>query len=101
NRIDDTVVFDAFDDNTAERVTRKEIGELVRRLRQRGVELDVDDGVVDFVQRRGFDPVYGARGLRRAIRNELTEPVARAVLAASDRPVTLRAGIRDGALTLT
>jgi hypothetical protein len=40
-------VFDAFDDTTAERVTRKEIGDLIRRLKARGVELDVNDNVVD------------------------------------------------------
>jgi ATP-dependent Clp protease ATP-binding subunit ClpA len=101
NRIDETVVFDAFDDNTAERVTRKEIGELVRRLKVRGVELDVDDSVVHFVQRRGFDPVYGARGLRRTIRTELTEPVAWAVLTATHKPIALRAHAREGQLTLT
>ncbi|WP_458319560.1 AAA family ATPase [Mycolicibacterium brisbanense] len=101
NRIDETVVFDAFDDVTAERVTRKEIGDLVRRLKARDVELEVDDTVVDFVQRRGFDPVYGARGLRRTIRTELTEPVAWAVLTASRKPVTLKAQVNDGALTVT
>ncbi len=101
NRIDETVVFDAFDDNTAERVTRKEIGDLVHRLKARGVELEVDDSVVEFVQAKGFDPVYGARGLRRAIRTELTEPVAWAVLTASHQPVVLRAHVHDGALTVT
>jgi ATP-dependent Clp protease ATP-binding subunit ClpA len=101
NRIDETVVFDAFDDTTAERVTRKEIGDLVRRLKARDVDLEVDDSVVDFVQRRGFDPVYGARGLRRTIRTELTEPVAWAVLTAAQKPVTLKAQVRDGELTVT
>jgi ATP-dependent Clp protease ATP-binding subunit ClpA len=101
NRIDETVVFDAFDDTTAERVTRKEIGDLVRRLKARDVDLVVDDSVVDFVQRRGFDPVYGARGLRRTIRTELTEPVAWAVLTAAQKPVTLKAQVRDGELTVT
>ncbi|MEE6165164.1 MULTISPECIES: AAA family ATPase [unclassified Mycolicibacterium] len=101
NRIDETVVFDAFDDTTAERVTRKEIGDLVRRLKARDVDLDVDDSVVDFVQRRGFDPVYGARGLRRTIRTELTEPVAWAVLGAARKPVTLKARVHDGELTVT
>ncbi|MCV7288403.1 ATP-dependent Clp protease ATP-binding subunit [Mycolicibacterium wolinskyi] len=98
NRIDETVVFDAFDDDTAEQVARKEIGDLVTRLKSRGVELDVDDSVVELVRGHGFDPVYGARGLRRTIRHELTEPVARAVLTGQS---SLRAGVRDGALTVT
>lgn len=97
NRIDETVVFDAFDGDTAERVTRKEIDDLTARLTRRGVTLQVGDDVVHFVRRKGFDPVYGARGLRRAIRTELTEPVARAVLTnrSSVRPLAVRADLVD------
>ncbi|WP_260508682.1 AAA family ATPase [Mycolicibacterium farcinogenes] len=102
NRIDETVVFDAFDDDTAERVTRKEVRDLVGRLKRRGVELQVDDDVIQFVRRSGFDPVYGARGLRRAIRTELAEPVARTVLTnrSSPRPLVLRAHLAEGDLVV-
>ena len=98
NRIDEMVVFDAFDDDTAECVTRKEVRDLIGRLRRRGVELHVDDDVIEFVRRKGFDPVYGARGLRRAIRSELAEPVARAVLshrASPSGPLALRAHLAE------
>lgn len=98
NRIDETVVFDAFDDGTAEGVARKEIYDLIGRLKRRGVALDVDDDVIEFVRRRGFDPVYGARGLRRAIRSELAEPVSRAVLthgASPSGPLALRAHLAE------
>lgn len=103
NRIDETVVFDAFDDDTAERVTCKEVRDLVSRLKRRGVELRVDDDVIEFVRRSGFDPVYGARGLRRAIRTELAEPVARTVLTnrSSPRPLALKAHLVEGKLLLT
>lgn len=96
-------MFDAFDDDTAERVTRKEVLDLVGRLKRRGVELHVDDDVIEFVRRSGFDPVYGARGLRRAIRTELAEPVARTVLTnrSSPRPVALKAHLVEGKLMLT
>lgn len=100
NRIDETVVFEAFDDDTAEGVSRKEIHYLVGRLKRRGVELHVDDDVVEFIRRRGFDPVYGARGLRRAIRAELAEPVARAVLANSRKVIKLRAYMREHELMI-
>ncbi|WP_096866956.1 AAA family ATPase [Mycolicibacterium houstonense] len=102
NRIDETVVFDAFDDDTAERVTRKEVRDLVGRLKRRGVELQVGDDVIEFVRRSGFDPVYGARGLRRAIRTELAEPVARTVLTnrSSLRPLVLRAHLAEGDLVV-
>ncbi|MGY4650815.1 hypothetical protein [Mycobacterium sp. URHB0021] len=81
NRIDETVVFDAFDAGTVELVARKEIDGLVRKLKRRNVHLEVDAGVVHLLRRVGFDPVYGARGLSRAIRNTLTEPVAHYVIS--------------------
>lgn len=98
NRIDEMVVFDEFDDDTAESVTRKEIHDLVDRLKRRGVRLQVADDVIEFVRRKGFDPVYGARGLRRAIRTELAEPVARTVLTnrSSRRPLAMRADLVEG-----
>ncbi|BBX94482.1 ATP-dependent Clp protease ATP-binding subunit [Mycolicibacterium boenickei] len=98
NRIDEMVVFDEFDDDTAESVTRKEIHDLVDRLKRRGVRLQVADDVIEFVRRKGFDPVYGARGLRRAIRTELAEPVAHTVLTdrSSRRPLAMRADLVQG-----
>jgi ATP-dependent Clp protease ATP-binding subunit ClpA len=101
NRIDETVVFDAFDADTAELVTRKEIDGLFRKLKRRNVPLEVDTGVVHLLQRSGFDPVYGARGLRRAIRNALTEPVAHYVIrqSASEGPLRVLATLdRDAVL---
>lgn len=80
NRIDETVILDEFDEQTAEQVTRLEIELITTRLARRGVDVDVDDSAVALLQRRGFDPVYGARGLRRTIRNVLADPVAAAVL---------------------
>jgi ATP-dependent Clp protease ATP-binding subunit ClpA len=76
NRIDETVVMDPFDDDTARRVTAHEVDELVRRLARESVDLRVDAAVVDALRDRGFDPVYGARGLRRTIREQLVAPVA-------------------------
>ena len=51
-----------------------------RQTGRRGIDVEVEDSAVALLQRRGFDPVYGARGLRRTIRNVLADPVAAAVL---------------------
>lgn len=103
NRIDETVVFDAFDADTAELVTRKEIDGLVHKLKRRNVHLEVDTGVVSLLQRVGFDPVYGARGLRRAIRNTLTEAVAHYVISqsASEGPLRVLATLDGDAVRCT
>ncbi|PRX46589.1 ClpA/ClpB-like protein [Prauserella shujinwangii] len=80
NRIDEVVEFAELDAGTALAITRLEIGSLRRRLRGRGVRLDLADEAVRWLARRGFDPVYGARALRRCLRVELAAPVAAEVL---------------------
>ncbi|ONI83128.1 AAA family ATPase [Actinosynnema sp. ALI-1.44] len=99
NRIDETAVFTELDQTTAHAVTKLEIDLLSRRLSRRRISLEVTDAVADLVLAKGFDPVYGARALRRAIRTTLAEPVAVAVLRArgtSSDPVTVHADVRDG-----
>ncbi|MGW0160236.1 AAA family ATPase [Mycobacterium sp. NPDC003323] len=94
NRIDETVVFDALDPVSAGAVTRREIGLLKAKLRRRSVELTVDDSVVEMLIDRGFDPVYGARGLKRVLRVHLHEPIAQKLVESGHRsgvPVELRA----------
>lgn len=104
NRLDDTVVLNEFDDRTAEELTRREIEIVTRRLARRAIAVDIGSDVVALVCARGFDPVYGARGLRRTIRNLVTEPIAAAVL--EHRPhgsarLTLSVTAGDGEIRVT
>lgn len=88
NRLDETVVFKEFDAATAHEVARVEVAEFQRRMRGRAVHLDVTDSAVALLTRTGFDPIYGARGLRRALRTMLADPVAEAVLRARTNTAT-------------
>ncbi|RJO77562.1 ATP-dependent Clp protease ATP-binding subunit [Nocardia panacis] len=98
NRIDEIVVLNRFDEPTAHSVARLEIERLAVRLERQGVRLDCDASVSDLLVRTGFDPVYGARGLRRGLRRLLAEPVAEAILRqrVPGEPLVLHAEIRDG-----
>lgn len=99
NRIDETVVLDPFRPSTARQVTMREVDLVCRRLAAESVHLDVDDSVLDGLRAGGFDPVYGARGLRRTIREQLVAPVAEALLVtrpAGREPVSLTASVVDG-----
>jgi ATP-dependent Clp protease ATP-binding subunit ClpA len=87
NRIDETVVFETLSQQSARAVTVREVRDLTARLRQRSVNLIVDDSVVDLLVRYGFDPVYGARGLKRAIRLSLADPIARQLISINHRGV--------------
>ncbi|MCV7170434.1 ATP-dependent Clp protease ATP-binding subunit [Mycobacterium manitobense] len=88
NRIDETVVMAPFDASTARKVTVREVGLFSARLAREHVELRVDYPVMEFLQDCGFDPIYGARGLRRTIRSHLVAPVAECVLRARTTPTT-------------
>ncbi|RKT56103.1 AAA family ATPase [Saccharothrix australiensis] len=80
NRIDEVVEFRALGPEVALDITLLEVEAVRRRLRGRGVRLEVEDEAVRLIARRGFDPVYGARALRRCLRVELIAVVAEEVL---------------------
>lgn len=85
NRLDETVVMNGFDTATAREVAGLEIDVVTRRLARRSVDVQIGPDVVALVCAQGFDPTYGARGLRRTVRTVLTDPIAAAVL--ENRPV--------------
>lgn len=104
NRLDETVVMNGFDDRTAHEVTGLEIDVVTRRLARRSVTVHVGPDVVEFLRRRGFDPVYGARGLRRTVRTALADPLAAAVLQhrpVGTEPLALAAGVVDGRIRVS
>ena len=81
NRIDDVVVFHPLTAAQIRAITKIQIGDLRRRLQERRMDLEVSDAVLDKLGEAGFDPVYGARPLRRAIQNRLENPLAQAILS--------------------
>lgn len=95
NRIDETVVLHAFTAETAAEVTRRELDLLAKRLARRSVTLTVSDAAVQELTRAGFDPAYGARGLRRAVRSLLSDPLARGLLRAGS-PVDAFVSVAHG-----
>ncbi|MGW5049540.1 AAA family ATPase [Actinokineospora sp. NPDC004072] len=103
NRLDETVVFGEFDAATAHEVTRAEVAEFQARMRRREVAVEVDDAAVALLTEVGFDPVYGARGLRRALRTLLADPVAHAVLrlrTTASEPLALVATAVGGSIAV-
>ncbi len=81
NRIDDTVVFHSLGREEIRRITGLQIDILAQRLADRDLELVISDEVLDKLGEAGFDPIYGARPLKRAIQRELENPLAQATLA--------------------
>jgi ATP-dependent Clp protease ATP-binding subunit ClpB len=80
NRIDEVVVFHALDQKHIRSIARIQLGKLAQRLARMEVGLDVSDAALDALASAGFDPVYGARPLKRAIQEQLENPLAREIL---------------------
>ncbi len=80
NRIDDIIVFHSLSREHVHEIARNQIHYLHERLAERGMTLEIDENALDQIARVGFDPVYGARPLRRAIQTEIENPLAREIL---------------------
>ncbi len=80
NRIDEVVVFHGLDAKHIESIARIQLQRLAERLAQREMRLEVTDAAVAQLARTGFDPVFGARPLKRAIQQYIENPVARLIL---------------------
>ncbi|MGQ0528765.1 MAG: ATP-dependent chaperone ClpB [Panacagrimonas sp.] len=100
NRIDEAVVFSPLGSSQIRSIARVQSERVVQRLKERGIELRFQDAALDLLAQAGYDPIYGARPLKRAIQSLVENPLARSILdgqfAASD-VVTVEA--RDGALS--
>ena len=81
NRLDDIIVFHPLDEEDVRAIARLRIGDLAARLRRKGLELRVSDEAIAELARKGFDPVYGARPLKRLIQKSVENRVANAILA--------------------
>lgn len=83
NRVDDIVLFKPLSRVEIESIVRKLARGLADRLSERGIALRLTDEAVRFIAKEGFDPVYGARPLKRFIQRHLETRVARALIAGS------------------
>lgn len=81
NRIDDIVVFHALKQEQVRAIANIQIRILRQRLQNQGIELQVEDSALDKVAQAGFDPVYGARPLKRAVQTLIENPLAQRLLA--------------------
>ena len=83
NRIDEIVVFHALDEKHIRSIARMQLGYLESRLAKMEIRLEVTDAALKQIAEVGFDPVYGARPLKRAIQAEIENPLAKRILDGS------------------
>ena len=100
NRLDEIVVFHSLTATQIRAIAGIQVQYLQQRLADRDMQLTLSDAALDHLGEAGFDPVYGARPLRRAIRAQLENPLAQEILAGKFGPGDLiEVGYADGALT--
>jgi ATP-dependent Clp protease ATP-binding subunit ClpB len=80
NRIDEVVVFHALDEKHIAGIAKIQLGYLEKRLAQLDMGIVVDDSALAELAQAGFDPVFGARPLKRAIQQQIENPLAKAIL---------------------
>ncbi|MGB3559712.1 MAG: ATP-dependent chaperone ClpB [Geitlerinemataceae cyanobacterium] len=80
NRIDETIIFHALQKSELREIVKLQIQRLESRLAERKMSLKLSDEAIDFIAEVGYDPVYGARPLKRAIQRELETQIAKAIL---------------------
>jgi ATP-dependent Clp protease ATP-binding subunit ClpB len=86
NRLDELVVFRPLDRAQIKAIARIQLSYLEQRLAERQLKLDVNDEALALLGDVGFDPVYGARPLKRAIQQQLENPLAKQILAGQFQP---------------
>jgi ATP-dependent Clp protease ATP-binding subunit ClpB len=102
NRIDDVVVFHPLDREQIRAIAGLQTEILRKRLRERDIGLVITDAALDQLGAAGFDPVYGARPLKRAIQSQLENPLAQEILAGRFGPGSVvEVDARDGKMVFT
>ena len=81
NRLDDQIIFHSLRREELRQIVTLQVERLRQRLAERKLELSLSDGAADWLANAGYDPVYGARPLKRAVQRELETPIAKAILA--------------------
>ncbi len=81
NRIDDTIIFHSLRRDELRLIVALQVERLRQRLSERKLDLQISEEATDWLANAGYDPVYGARPLKRAIQRELETPIAKAILS--------------------
>ena len=99
NRVDEVIIFDRLSEDDLKKIVEIQLGRLTKRLEQQKITLKLSDKAKAFIAREGFDPVYGARPLKRAIQRSILDPLSLEILEGKLREgQTIQVDARDGSL---
>ncbi|MDO8575529.1 MAG: AAA family ATPase [bacterium] len=81
NRIDDIILFDVLGQESIRKIVDIQIGEVRKRLTEKGISLEMMGDVLDYLAKEGYNPQYGARPLKRLIQNKILTPLASLIIS--------------------
>lgn len=100
NRVDEIIIFNPLAKEQIAEIVKIQLGAVVNRLKERGIQLEVTKRAMEFLVKEGFDPQFGARPLKRAIQKHLLDPLAMQLLSGRNHEgVTLRVDSDGSSLT--
>ncbi len=99
NRVDEIIIFDRLTEDDLKKIVEIQLRRLTKRLEQQKITLDLSDSAKELLAREGYDPVYGARPLKRTIQKEILDPLSIDILEGKVREgQTVHVDAKDGAL---
>jgi ATP-dependent Clp protease ATP-binding subunit ClpB len=99
NRVDEIIIFDRLNEDDLKKIVEIQLKRLSKRLEQQKITLDLSDSAKALLAREGYDPVYGARPLRRTIQKEILDPLSIDILKGKVREgQTVKVDTKNGAL---
>jgi len=99
NRVDEIIIFDRLSEDDLKKIVEIQLSRLTKRLEQQKITLDLSDSAKELIAREGYDPVYGARPLKRTIQKEILDPLSIDILEGKVREgQTVHVDARNGAL---
>ena len=99
NRLDDVIVFRPLSKPDLILILDLEVAKLALRLKAKGVKIELDEKALDFLVQKGYDPTYGARPMRRAVEQNLEDPLAEEILRGTLHPnEPVKVSVVDGKL---
>jgi len=81
NRIDEIVIYNSLGENQIAGIVKVQLDLVVNRLKAKKINIDFDDKAVAFLAKKGYDPIYGARPLKRVIQSELLNPLSKEIIS--------------------
>ncbi|HEY4281682.1 MAG TPA: ATP-dependent chaperone ClpB [Chthoniobacterales bacterium] len=102
NRIDEVIIFDRLGEPELKKIVEIQLNRLTRRLQQQNINLELSDRAKAFIAREGYDPVYGARPLKRAVQKYILDPLSMDILEGKfHEGQTIKVDAKEGKLVFS